>query len=225
MKHLSLPIALLITLLLLFTVSGCDGTSWDWASMNDQPHYKPYDASNVLPDGTSSQSPPAGTIPRNAGLNFQQSQPQAIDMVLLKRGQQRFNIYCATCHGEDGYGQGMVVRRGFPQPPSLHEIRLRNADDRYLYNVITQGRGKMASYAYELSPADRQAVIAYIRALQLSQQATPDMVPASNQSQLQQSDSQATTDPANPRSINTDQRAIPHADPTPASVPQQEGHP
>jgi mono/diheme cytochrome c family protein len=92
-------------------------------------------------------------------------------MALLRRGQERFNIYCSPCHSPVGDGDGMVARRGFPHPPSYHIDRLRNAPDRYLFDVITQGHGVMRSYADRVPADDRWAIVAYIRALQLSQYA------------------------------------------------------
>lgn len=93
----------------------------------------------------------------------------AITPTLLLRGQQRYDIYCAACHGLDGRGDGMVVQRGFPAPPSYHSERLREAPDSHFYNVITHGYGVMYPYADRVSPDDRWAIVAYVRALQLSQ--------------------------------------------------------
>jgi mono/diheme cytochrome c family protein len=90
---------------------------------------------------------------------------------LLARGQQRFGIYCAPCHGFGGDGDGMIVQRGMPRPPSFHSARLRTAPDAHFMAVITQGYGVMYSYADRVAPRDRWAIIAYIRALQLSRNA------------------------------------------------------
>ena len=95
--------------------------------------------------------------------------PYPMTMALLARGEERFAIYCAPCHSPLGDGDGMVARRGFPHPPSYHTDRLRAAPDRHFFDVITQGYGVMASYADRVSPQDRWAIVAYIRALQLSQ--------------------------------------------------------
>ena len=95
--------------------------------------------------------------------------PYPVTMALLARGQERFDVYCAPCHSPLGDGDGMVARRGFPHPPSYHSDRLRAAPDRHFFDVITQGYGVMASYADRVSPRDRWAIVAYIRALQLSQ--------------------------------------------------------
>lgn len=96
----------------------------------------------------------------------------AVTSALLKRGQERFHIYCAPCHSELGDGDGMIVQRGFPPPPSFHEQRLRDAPVQHFYDVITNGYGVMYSYAARAQPADRWAIAAYIRALQLSQNAS-----------------------------------------------------
>ena len=95
--------------------------------------------------------------------------PVPVTKELVDRGQDRYNIYCIVCHGPVGNGDGMVVRRGFPQPPTYHDDRLRNAPVGHFFDVITNGWGKMNSYAYQVHPADRWAIAAYIRALQVSQ--------------------------------------------------------
>jgi mono/diheme cytochrome c family protein len=97
--------------------------------------------------------------------------PLPITPKLLARGQQRFDIYCAPCHSRAGDGDGMIARRGFPHPPSYHTAALRNAPDSHFYKVITHGYGVMYPYADRISPHDRWAIVAYIRALQLSQHA------------------------------------------------------
>lgn len=95
--------------------------------------------------------------------------PVPVTKELVDRGQERYNIYCIVCHGPVGNGDGMVVRRGFPQPPTYHDDRLRNAPVGHFFDVMTNGWGKMNSYADKLSASDRWAVVAYIRTLQLSQ--------------------------------------------------------
>ncbi len=95
--------------------------------------------------------------------------PLAVTKELIDRGQERYNIYCIVCHGPVGSGDGMIVRRGFSKPPTYHDDRLRNAPVGHFYDVITNGWGKMNGYAYSIQPADRWAIVAYIRALQVSQ--------------------------------------------------------
>ena len=95
--------------------------------------------------------------------------PVPVTKELVDRGQERYNIYCIVCHGPVGNGDGMVVRRGFPKPPTYHDDRLRNAPVGHFFDVMTNGWGKMNPYAYQIQPADRWAIAAYIRALQVSQ--------------------------------------------------------
>ncbi|MBK8466704.1 MAG: cytochrome c [Chloracidobacterium sp.] len=95
--------------------------------------------------------------------------PLPVTKELVDRGQERYNINCIVCHGPIGNGDGMVVRRGFPKPPTYHDDRLRNAPVGHFFDVMTNGWGRMSSYAYQIPPADRWAIVAYIRALQVSQ--------------------------------------------------------
>ena len=95
--------------------------------------------------------------------------PVPVTKELVDRGQERFNIYCIVCHGPVGAGDGMIVRRGFSQPPTYHDDRLRNAPVGHFFDVITNGWGKMNAYGYMIPPADRWAIVAYIRTLQASQ--------------------------------------------------------
>ncbi len=148
-------------------------------SMDEQPKYETYSASAVFEDGASAQLPPADTVSQSAAAYAEsEKQPANVDAALLERGHQRFDIYCAPCHGLDGYGDGMVVQRGFPAPPSFHSARLRAAPARHFYDVITKGYGAMYSYASRVPPSDRWAIIAFIRALQLSQDASPELARA-----------------------------------------------
>ena len=95
--------------------------------------------------------------------------PIPVTKELVDRGQERYNIYCIVCHGPTGKGDGMIVRRGFSQPPTYHDDRLRNAPVGHYFDVMTNGWGKMNNYAYSIQPADRWAIVAYIRALQVGQ--------------------------------------------------------
>lgn len=152
--------------------------------MLDNARYKPLEASEFFADGGASRPLPAHTVARGelrADAHYftgrVQGQlastfPEPITKATLERGRQRFEIYCAVCHGRTGEGQGMIVLRGFPPPPSLHIDRLREVPVGHFYEVITNGFGVMYSYANRVEPADRWAIAAYIRALQLSQHAT-----------------------------------------------------
>ncbi|MCA9429930.1 MAG: cytochrome c [Candidatus Omnitrophica bacterium] len=172
MKRRLHPLAILT--LLSLAMGGC-------GSMKDQPRVDPYTASPLFRDETTARQPVAGTVSRN-GLHedsayyqgqideqFIESNPEEVTMDLLSHGQERFRIYCAPCHGELGNGKGSIVQRGFPEAASYHQDRLRNAPDGYLFDVITNGYGKMMPWRSQIPVGDRWAIIAYIRALQLSQ--------------------------------------------------------
>lgn len=110
--------------------------------------------------------------------------PLPVTLALLQRGRERFDIYCGPCHGSSGAGDGMIVRRGFPAPPSYHTERLRNAPDSHFYQVISNGYGIMYPYADRVAPRDRWAIVAYIRALQLSQHVPRDRLDAQDRARL-----------------------------------------
>jgi mono/diheme cytochrome c family protein len=107
-----------------------------------------------------------------------------MDAALLARGRAQFDVFCAPCHARTGNGDGMIVQRGMPRPPSLHMDRLRTADDQHFFDVITNGYGIMYSYAARVPPHDRWAIVAYIRALQLSQNASLNEVPEEERKRL-----------------------------------------
>jgi len=104
---------------------------------------------------------------------------------VLSAGHLSYDTFCAPCHGLGGAGNGMIVQRGFPAPPTFHSQRLRDAPPGYIYSVITNGFGRMYSYASRVKPDERWAIVAYIRALQLSQNATIDDVPTADRQQIQ----------------------------------------
>lgn len=120
----------------------------------------------------------------NAPRPLTATNPLPINRETLERGRERFDIYCSPCHSVAGDGDGMIVRRGFPSPPSYHTDRLREAPDAHFYSVITNGYGMMYSYADRVAPNDRWAIVAYIRALQLSQNARVDDVPPERRAEL-----------------------------------------
>jgi mono/diheme cytochrome c family protein len=172
-------------------LAGCERAKQD---MYDQPRYKTFGAAALFADGASARMPPSGTQPRARGAfadssggragaaavqadiaaERAQSNPYPVDQRLLERGRERYMIYCLPCHSPLGDGDGLVVRRGFPAPPTFHQPRLREAPDRHIYDVITHGYGVMAPYADRVEPAERWAIVAFIRALQLSQNAPVD---------------------------------------------------
>ena len=155
----------LVALTLLFPLAACD-------QMSQQPRYDSYEPSRLFADGKSMQAPPDGAISRDdPELRAELQQRPAMSLALIERGRERFGIYCTPCHDYAGYGKGTVPARGFPHPPSFHVARLREAPSSYFVDVITHGHGVMYSYADRVMPADRWAIAAYIRALQLSQDA------------------------------------------------------
>lgn len=153
-------------------------TACDDQSMRVQNRYEVYGKAPLFPGGAETQTPPAGTVAQGdaayeAGLDT----PPHLDAALLARGKARYEAICTPCHGYTGHGDGMIVQRGFPPPPSYHEDRLRAAPARYFVDVITKGYGVMYPYAARVVPRDRWAIAAYIRALQLSQGARVADVP------------------------------------------------
>ncbi len=118
------------------------------------------------------------------GTNLVETFPFPITREVLQRGRERFDIYCSPCHGRTGNGNGMIVQRGFPPPPSYHIDRLRQAPVGHFFDVMTQGYGIMYSYAERVEPADRWAIAAYIRALQKSHDGRLQDVPSDAQAQL-----------------------------------------
>jgi hypothetical protein len=112
--------------------------------------------------------------------------PLPVTLTLLLHGQERYNVFCTPCHDQVGTGQGMIVRRGYPQPPSFHTARLRQAPLGHFFVVMTDGYGAMPDYGYLITPDDRRAIAAYVRALQLSQYAPVAALPAEVRGQLQE---------------------------------------
>jgi len=141
--------------------------------MTHQRRQDTYSRSSIWRDGTAARPLPPGTVARgDLDRDAEAADPPEVTPALLARGQERFTINCVPCHGAAGDGDGMIVRRGFPSPPSYHTQRLRAVQPQYLFGVITNGYGVMYSYATRVSPRDRWAIVAYIRALQLSRHAT-----------------------------------------------------
>lgn len=179
-------------LLALLPVMSCS------QQMAKQPSVKPLGTSPVFRNGQSAQLPVLGAVPSNfakmdrkvdsppvpkAGTN---EMPFPLTLQVLERGREQFDINCSVCHGRTGEGDGMIVRRGYSRPPTFHDDRLRSAPLGHFYDVMTNGFGGMPSYANQIEPPDRWAISAYIRALQLSQNATLDDVPAQSRNNLEQ---------------------------------------
>jgi mono/diheme cytochrome c family protein len=134
--------------------------------MSDQKKLAEWERSSVFPNGRVLQAPPPGSVSRDAYTGNVLAEKPPISLALVRRGRERFNIFCSECHGFGGDADGMVVQRGFPRPPSFHDARLVAAPDEHFVDVITNGHGVMYSYADRVPPADRWAIAAYIRALQ-----------------------------------------------------------
>ena len=186
--------AWLCLLLIAAAAAGCR------RDMFNQPYSKPLKTSTFFQDNHMASRPLVpNTVARGqlnadpafftgkAGTNLVETFPFPITRMVLQRGRERFDIYCSPCHGRTGEGNGMIVQRGFPPPPSYHIDRLRQAPVGHFYDVITQGYGVMYSYAQRVEPADRWAIAAYIRALQLSRAGRAADVPAAQRAQLEKS--------------------------------------
>jgi mono/diheme cytochrome c family protein len=170
--------------LTLFLFAGCDNLHQD---MGNQPKNKPLSPSDFFADGRSERMPVDNTVSRDALDNDElvvakdsNNFPLPVNEALLERGEDRYKIFCSPCHGLQGDGNGMVAMRGMKHPPSYHEDRLRQSPNGYFYDVITNGFGQMYSYSAQVPPRDRWAIVAYVRALQLSRNAhgadlTPEM--------------------------------------------------
>ena len=164
--------------------------------MHDAPRYEPLERSTFFADGQSSRPLVANTVARGqlggdrhlfeGVVDGRPAEmfPMPVTAAVLERGRDRFDVFCSPCHGRTGTGDGMVVQRGFRKPPSYGEERLRTAPVGYFFDVMTRGFGAMQDYAAQLPVDDRWAVAAYIRALQLSQHATVDDVPAARRGDL-----------------------------------------
>lgn len=172
---------------------------WAFPGMKYQPKYKPQGESSFFADGRADRPLPEGVVARgtlradtalyegkDTSGAFVRGFPAAIsvDMKLMKRGQERFTIYCSPCHGALGDGNGITKSYGMGATPTYHDERLRNIAEGEIFNTITHGKGNMLSYADKLSPEDRWAVVAYVRALQRAHLGTLADVPADHKSEL-----------------------------------------
>jgi mono/diheme cytochrome c family protein len=167
--------------------------------MHDQPKYKPFRGSEFFSDGRAMRPFVEGTVARGqlrddspfytgkAGDDFVTEMPVEVTAELLERGQGEYQVFCAPCHGRTGMGDGMIVQRGFKRPISYHVDRLRQSPLGYYFDVITNGYGAMSSYASQVPVEDRWAIVAYVRALQLSQYAPAAEVPSDRHGELEAS--------------------------------------
>jgi mono/diheme cytochrome c family protein len=161
------------------TTASCD--LW----MSSQPKYHEYAPAELFRNGRVLQEPVPGTVARGDLARAQESiEKPPLSKNLLRRGQKLHDVFCAPCHDRVGTGNGMIVQRGMPRPLSYHDETMRSADDRHMFDVITQGYGVMYAFADRIRPRDRWAIVAYLRTLQLSQHATLDDVPEDERRQL-----------------------------------------
>ena len=179
-----------IALAALLALSGCR------QKMANQPRYDPLESSDFFADGMGARPRVAGTVARGEITNnpffdsgkvngqLADGYPMPVTIELINRGHERFDIYCAQCHGRVGDGNGMIPSRGYRRPPSFHTQPLRTATTGHFFDVMTNGFGAMPPYGTMIPPRDRWAIVAYIRALQLSQNATVADVPAADRASL-----------------------------------------
>lgn len=175
----------------LVVLAGCK------QKMSEQPRAETYEKAEFFSDQVSARSLAEGAIPRghmpqetelHTGKRdgtFVNGFPMRLNEQLLLRGRDRFNAFCAPCHDRAGTGRGIVVQRGFRAPESFHTARLRDLSEGYLFDVVTSGFGRMPAFSTQLGLRDRWAVVAYVRALQLSQNATLADVPAESRATLE----------------------------------------
>ncbi len=163
------PLLILPTLLAL---GACD------LSMRKQARYDAQSTAKLWPDGASSRPVPDGVVAvDDEAQQAAVKQPAAVDLAMVERGRDRFAIFCQPCHGASGEGDGRVVQRGFPRPPSYGQPRLRALSGRQVFDVITKGYGVMYPYGDRIPPADRWAIVAYVRALQTAKDQPAAAVP------------------------------------------------
>lgn len=169
-----------VALLSLIALAGCRRPQM----MANQPQYDPLEKSSAFADSAASRPLVEGTVQRGSldptdtlltgkvGDAFVDDFPLPLTPELMARGHERFDIYCSPCHGLAGYGDGMIVARGYRKPPSFHTDQLRSRQNGYLFDVITNGFGSMPAYRAQVKPEDRWAIVAFLRALQVSQNAS-----------------------------------------------------
>jgi hypothetical protein len=168
--------------------------------MRDQPRYESFEKSPFFEDNSSARPPVTGAVARGqlrtdehlyegrVNDEFAPTFPFTITLEVLERGQERYNIFCSPCHGFVGDGQGIIVEYGLRQPPSFHDPELKDEPPGYYFDLISRGTRVMPSYASRIRPEDRWAIVAYIRALQLSQDADLSQVPSNEIPNLDKTD-------------------------------------
>ena len=182
------PLLWLCAACAIFPIAGCESLHQD---MGSQPKNRPLSPSDFFSDGRSERAPVENTVSRESFANDEfaankdsNAFPLPVNQALLERGEERYKIFCSPCHGLQGDGNGMVAMRGMKHPPSYHQDRLRQVPNGYFYDVITNGFGQMYSYDAQVPPRDRWAIIAYLRALQLSRNVRASDLPADMREKL-----------------------------------------
>ena len=170
--------------------AGCQYLRQDMA---DQPKNRPLSPSEFFADGRSERPLIENTVARGSIADDalvvpkdSNAFPLPVNWALLERGEERYKIFCSPCHGLQGDGNGMIAMRGVKRPPTYHQDRLRQSPSGYFYDVITNGFGQMYGYSAQIPPRDRWAIIAYIRALQLSRNAKVAELPAGLREKVRQ---------------------------------------
>ena len=200
-SRLSRPSGIAVAVVCLAVSTGCR------QDMHNQPKYRPLRASTFFDNGSSARPLVDGTIARGTlqedagfftgkvGTALVTELPFPLTQEVLDRGQERYNIFCAPCHDRTGSGNGMVVQRGYRQPPSMHVDRLRQVEVGHFFDVMTNGFGAMPDYRAQISPRDRWNIVAYIRALQLSQHAQRADIPGGDPTKVQPPAASGSTGP------------------------------
>lgn len=171
----------IVLLLAIAALSGCTKSN-----MDSQPKYHEYEPAGLFRDGKVLQTPPVGSVARDdLALAAEAKDKPPVTKTLLARGRERYDIYCTPCHDRVGTGNGVVVQRGMPRPTSFHDPKLRSGDDQHFYDVISNGYGAMYAFADRIRPRDRWAIVAYMRALQLSQHAALSDLPDGARARLE----------------------------------------
>jgi mono/diheme cytochrome c family protein len=189
-SRLSFASRLVAPLICLLFLTGCR------QDMHNQPKYRPLRATTFFTDGSSARPLVEGTVARGTlqedeafftgkiGATPVAEMPFPVDEKVLNRGEERYNIFCTPCHDATGGGKGMVVQRGYRQPTSFHIDRLRQVPPGHFFDVMTNGLGAMPDYRAQISPRDRWAIVAYIKALQLSQHTPASEIPGGDPTKL-----------------------------------------
>jgi mono/diheme cytochrome c family protein len=172
-------------LLFLCAALSCSFAGCTRSNMDSQPKYHEYEPGGLFRNGRVLQAPVPGTVARGDLARADEAkQRPAVTAELLARGREQYDVFCAPCHDRVGTGNGIVVQRGMPRPQSLHDEQMRAADDQHFYDVISNGYGVMYAHGDRVRPRDRWAIVAYIRALQLSRHAVIADLPPHEQARL-----------------------------------------